>query len=63
MARSSRNPGCFALGLASVDELTHEELKGDDNRFISGSVLSGRKAMGEVFGYLGRYDLQVSYPR
>jgi Na+-transporting NADH:ubiquinone oxidoreductase subunit A len=29
-------------------------------RLISGSVLSGKKAMGEVFGFLGRYDRQLS---
>ena len=31
----------------------------DDNRIISGSVLSGRKAAGE-FAFLGRYHNQVS---
>lgn len=29
-------------------------------RLVSGSVLSGKKAMGPEFGYLGRYHLQVS---
>lgn len=32
-------------------------------RLIAGSVLSGKKAMGDVFGYLGRYDRQVSVLR
>jgi Na+-transporting NADH:ubiquinone oxidoreductase subunit A len=31
-----------------------------ENRVISGSVLIGRKAMGDVHGYLGRYHLQIS---
>jgi len=47
---------------ASIDELTDGEL-GDDERGlrkISGSVLSGKKAMGPEFGFLGRYHLQVS---
>ena len=29
-------------------------------RIVSGSVLYGRRAQGEVFGFLGRYDLQIS---
>lgn len=45
---------------ASLDELTQGELQGDDVRVISGSVLSGRKAMGDVHGYLGRHHTQVS---
>lgn len=44
----------------SLDELVEGELADGDNRVISGSVLSGRKAMGEALGYLGRYHLQVS---
>jgi Na+-transporting NADH:ubiquinone oxidoreductase subunit A len=44
---------------ASVDELTTAD--GDaEVRRIAGSALSGKKAMGEVFGYLGRYDRQIS---
>jgi Na+-transporting NADH:ubiquinone oxidoreductase subunit A len=31
-----------------------------ENRVISGSVLSGRTAQGDVFGYLGRYHNQIS---
>ena len=31
-----------------------------DHRIVSGSVLSGRAASGEVHGYLGRYHQQVS---
>ncbi|OPH40234.1 Na(+)-translocating NADH-quinone reductase subunit A [Moraxella equi] len=42
-----------------LNALTHGELNGDDNRIISGSVLSGRKASGAV-AYLGRFHNQVS---
>jgi len=45
---------------ASTDDLTAGELQGGEQRTISGSVLSGRTATGGVFGYLGRYHLQVS---
>jgi Na+-transporting NADH:ubiquinone oxidoreductase subunit A len=47
---------------ANLDELTHGEIddSGGEIRLISGSVLSGKKAMGPEFGYLGRYHLQVS---
>jgi Na+-transporting NADH:ubiquinone oxidoreductase subunit A len=44
---------------ASTAELTAGEVEGDDNRVISGSVLSGSTAFG-VHGYLGRYHNQVS---
>ena len=44
---------------ASIDELVAGELETGENRVISGSVLSGRKAMGAV-AYLGRYHNQVS---
>ncbi len=45
---------------ACLDELTAGELAPGENRVISGSVLSGRKAVGEVEGYLGRFHVQVS---
>ncbi len=46
---------------ASTDDLVAGELEPDiESRVISGSVLSGRKAMGEIHGYLGRYDQQIS---
>jgi Na+-transporting NADH:ubiquinone oxidoreductase subunit A len=32
-------------------------------RVISGSVLSGKKAMGTAFEFMGRYDLQISVIR
>jgi Na+-transporting NADH:ubiquinone oxidoreductase subunit A len=45
---------------ASLDELVRGELAPDRQRVISGSVLDGRAATGEVHGYLGRHHLQVS---
>lgn len=45
---------------ASLDQIVAGELEQVENRVLSGSVLSGRKAMGEIHGYLGRYHLQVS---
>lgn len=48
---------------ASLDELTAGELKtspAGENRVVSGSVFGGRKAVGEVDGYLGRYVNQVT---
>jgi Na+-transporting NADH:ubiquinone oxidoreductase subunit A len=44
---------------ASLDDLTSGELTGDDNRVISGSVLSGHTAAGPM-SFLGRYHQQVS---
>ncbi len=48
---------------AHVDELIRGEsgeADGPELRAISGSVLSGRSAAGEVHGYLGRYHQQIS---
>ena len=45
---------------ASLDDLTAGELSDGENRVISGSPLSGRTAMGEDLGYLGRYHQQVT---
>ncbi len=45
---------------ASTDDLTRGEVADGELRLISGSVLSGRAAQGEVHGFLGRYDAQVS---
>jgi len=44
---------------ACLDDLTDGELNGENNRIISGSVLSGRNAIAP-FNFLGRYHLQVS---
>jgi Na+-transporting NADH:ubiquinone oxidoreductase subunit A len=45
---------------ASIDELVDGGLAPVENRVISGSVLSGRKAMGDVHGFLGRFHQQIS---
>ncbi|MFA0811987.1 Na(+)-translocating NADH-quinone reductase subunit A [Microbulbifer epialgicus] len=44
---------------ASLETLTAGELKGNDDRVISGSVFGGRTAEGPL-AYLGRYHNQVS---
>ena len=44
---------------ANVNQLVIGELANDENRVISGSVLSGRKAA-SVFAFLGRYHNQLS---
>ena len=46
----------------NLDELCAGELKGNDNRIISGSVLGGRKAEGSE-AFLGRYHSQVTVIR
>ncbi len=43
-----------------MDELVDGELGEGENRVVSGSVLSGRAARGEVLGYLGRYHHQIT---
>ena len=45
---------------ASIDELVAGELAPGENRVISGSVLSGRKAAGDIDGFLGRYHVQIA---
>jgi len=45
---------------ASTEEICDGELREGENRIISGSVLSGRKATGEVHGFLGRHCHQIS---
>ncbi len=45
---------------ASTDDLASGETANTETRVVSGSVLSGRTAQGEVHGYLGRYHGQVS---
>lgn len=44
----------------SLDALTDGELHPGRQRIVSGSVLDGRTATGDVHGYLGRYHRQVS---
>ena len=48
---------------AHLDPLVEGELKEGENRVVSGSVLSGRTAMGDVFGYLGQRHNQISVLR
>lgn len=48
---------------ASLDDLVADELAEGENRVISGSVLSGRKATGPIRGYLGRYHQQITVIR
>jgi Na+-transporting NADH:ubiquinone oxidoreductase subunit A len=45
---------------ASTDDLTRGECRPGAHRVISGSVLDGRTARGEVDGYLGRYHRQIA---
>ena len=48
----------FQVGL--LDDAAKGLILESENRVISGSVLSGRTAMGDAHGYLGRYHLQIS---
>lgn len=48
---------------AATDPLVDGELEDGDLRVLSGSVLSGRRATGDVLGYLGRYHQQISVIR
>lgn len=48
---------------ASTEDLAGGEDYGCEVRLIAGSVLSGKKAMGDAFGYLGRHDRQISVLR
>jgi Na+-transporting NADH:ubiquinone oxidoreductase subunit A len=45
---------------AAIGELVQGEIASGLQRVVSGSVLDGRTAQGEVHGYLGRYHHQVS---
>ncbi len=45
---------------ACIDDLIDEDFGGVEVRQIAGSVLSGKKAMGNTFGFLGRFDNQIS---
>ena len=54
------NPAYFKTRLgACSDEITAGELTQRENRVISGSVISGREAIGP-YAYLGRYHNQIS---
>lgn len=55
-----KNPRTVKTRLgASLDELSAGELNGNNNRVISGSVLSGRESNGPL-AYLGRYHFQLT---
>lgn len=57
----AKNPRLLRIRLgAALDELTTAEKREGDMRVISGSVLSGRTAQGEIDGYLGRYHQQIT---
>jgi Na+-transporting NADH:ubiquinone oxidoreductase subunit A len=45
---------------AATETLLADRLGGGEYRILSGSVLSGRQAAGQIHGYLGRYHQQVS---
>jgi Na+-transporting NADH:ubiquinone oxidoreductase subunit A len=45
---------------AQVEPLLEEEVYFGEKRIISGSVLFGHAARGEVFGFIGRYANQIS---
>jgi Na+-transporting NADH:ubiquinone oxidoreductase subunit A len=51
--------GAFIDDLVDENSIS-EEFAGDELRYVSGSVLSGKKAMGESFGFMGRFDQQIS---
>jgi Na+-transporting NADH:ubiquinone oxidoreductase subunit A len=60
-APACTSPGCCARGWARPSTaLTRGELRPAWQRVISGSVLDGRTAMGDVHGYLGRFHQQIS---
>jgi Na+-transporting NADH:ubiquinone oxidoreductase subunit A len=48
---------------ADTEEVVGGKLADEEVRLIAGSVLSGKKAMGDIFGFLGRYDRQISVLR
>jgi Na+-transporting NADH:ubiquinone oxidoreductase subunit A len=45
---------------ASTDILSAGEHPDNEHRVISGSALSGRKAMGDVHGFMGRFHRQIT---
>jgi len=56
-----KRPRLLATRLgAATDSLIDGELEPGVNRVVSGSVLHGFRASGEIFGFLGRYANQVS---
>ncbi len=58
---SVRQPRLLRTRLgASTTELVDGEISDEENRIISGSVLSGRTAGCERLGFLGRYDQAIA---
>jgi Na+-transporting NADH:ubiquinone oxidoreductase subunit A len=56
-----RRPRLLAARVgACIEDCTRGELDEGEVRLISGSVLSGKKAMGPAFGFLSRYHVQIS---
>ena len=57
-----RDPSLVRTRLgASTEDVTEGEIADDrEVRLIAGDVLSGKKASGDTFGYLGRFDRQIS---
>jgi Na+-transporting NADH:ubiquinone oxidoreductase subunit A len=56
-----RRPRLLAARVgACIEDCTRGELEEGKVRVISGSVLSGKQATGPQFGFLGRYDVQVT---
>jgi Na+-transporting NADH:ubiquinone oxidoreductase subunit A len=47
------------LGAATADLLAGDSVHDDETRVVSGSLLAGRLAGGDVAGFLGRYHRQV----
>ncbi len=45
---------------ASIDALIEGETAEGETRVVSGSIIGGRKAMGEAEGFLGRYHAQIA---
>jgi len=57
-----RDPALVRTRLgASVDDIVEGQLvPGREPRVISGDVLAGKRADGDAFGFLGRFDRQIS---
>ena len=68
---SSRSPaprssirGCCGLASAPpTADLIEGEIEDGEQRIVSGSVFSGRKAEGDIEGYLGRFHHQIAVLR
>ena len=56
------DPGLVATRLgASTEDIAEGQVPQDfETRLIAGDVLAGKKADGDAFGYLGRFDRQLS---